>query len=500
MPRGERRSEDPRSAWVARVGSAGTKWQEARRLALTRGSPDKSTSPQPVPVSSTWSGATMPVFGRHAPGGRTHKHVRRAGNIDFCARLEYTDREVPRAALLPRGRHALVPGFSGGLPDRPTVFGSARAARVPLRRIHVARARDRALALPSLRETHMQDRVMVGLVCRVRLLALVLSCLLAASGTWGLAPRGTTGTDEVVIRVVSEAVGRGGLSPSLERDLLKGYGVSSVEPVFRGRNLFRSRLARYYRLHRYYKLRFEGGVRDGGIADRLEADPRIEYAAAPGCLRPGGFTGPATNDTYFGEQWDIENSGQQGGKPDADIDAVEAYALASGDSRVVVAVLDFGVDGRQREVRRRIVPFGDAFCCGRPEPYDPQPINGEGHGTRAAGIVLAASDNGFGIAGIDKWGMLMPSKVGEDGLFDDLSIADGLEAAADHGVEVVNMSLSGLGGPVLEDAVRYAFASGVVLVASAGNAGTPVVGYPAAYPEVIAVGATTRFDELDPFS
>ncbi|MDQ7007427.1 MAG: S8 family serine peptidase, partial [Acidobacteriota bacterium] len=208
-----------------------------------------------------------------------------------------------------------------------------------------------------------------------------------------------------------------------------------------------------------------------------------------------------SNDTHFGEQWDLQNTGQQGGKPGADIDAVEAYPLASGDSRVVVAVLDDGVDGRHRELHRRIVPFGDSFCCGTSEQiYNPEAVGADAHGTRAAGIAVAESDNAFGVAGVDNWGLLMPVKVGEGGGYGGLAIADGIRHAADRGTEVISMSLGGAGSSVLSDAVGYAFASGVVMVAGAGNVNAPVVAYPAAYPEVIAVGATNRFDQLDPNS
>ncbi|MDQ7089004.1 MAG: S8 family serine peptidase [Acidobacteriota bacterium] len=347
----------------------------------------------------------------------------------------------------------------------------------------------------------MSDREATPLASMLRVAAVVAGCVLAVAAAWGKVPGAEPAGHEVVIRVVVGAVGQRGLFEEVERDLLSHFGAYYVKPVFRGRNVLRSRLARQYRLHRYYRLRFPGDEDIDGLLRRLEADPRIEYAAIPGIARPGGVAGAATDDTHFGEQWDLENTGQQGGKPDADIDAIESYVVDSGNPQVVLAVLDDGVDGRHRELRRRIVPFGDTVCCGRKEPYDPQPSDGEGHGTRAAGIAVAESDNGFGIAGVDKWVMLMPIKAGEGGGFGDLSVAEGIEHAVDRGVEVISMSLTGpLDTPELSDAVGYAHASGVVMVAGAGNLNAPVVGYPAAYPEVIAVGATNRFDQLDPNS
>jgi subtilisin family serine protease len=89
---------------------------------------------------------------------------------------------------------------------------------------------------------------------------------------------------------------------------------------------------------------------------------------------------------------------------------------------------------------------------------------------------------------------------------------EGVEWAIDNGMDVVNMSFGfGLAGlvssPTLippsqaaDDAFDAAYAAGVLLVAASGNSSTPYVGYPAAYPTVIAVGATDDTDMLASFS
>jgi hypothetical protein len=72
-------------------------------------------------------------------------------------------------------------------------------------------------------------------------------------------------------------------------------------------------------------------------------------------------------------------------------------------------------------------------------------------------------------------------------------VIEGIEYAADRGVEVINMSLGGPDpSPALEDAVDYALGKGVVVCAASGNAGKGEVDYPAAYQACISVGATTR--------
>ncbi|ERH12895.1 MAG: subtilisin-like serine protease [halophilic archaeon J07HB67] len=82
-------------------------------------------------------------------------------------------------------------------------------------------------------------------------------------------------------------------------------------------------------------------------------------------------------------------------------------------------------------------------------------------------------------------------------------IAAGVEYVANQGWDVASMSLGGSSSSAaLRDAVQFAASQGVFLVASAGNSGpcTECVGYPAAYSEVVAVGATDSTDSLASFS
>ncbi len=81
-------------------------------------------------------------------------------------------------------------------------------------------------------------------------------------------------------------------------------------------------------------------------------------------------------------------------------------------------------------------------------------------------------------------------------------MADGIRWAADHGAQVINLSLGGSSpGQVLEDAVAYAYNHGVVVLAAAGNSGSSSVNYPAAYDDyVIAVGATQYDENIAPYS
>jgi serine protease len=96
----------------------------------------------------------------------------------------------------------------------------------------------------------------------------------------------------------------------------------------------------------------------------------------------------------------------------------------------------------------------------------------------------------------------MPLKVlNADGFGNSADIADAIRWAADHGANVINMSLGGGGrSEVMAHAVQYARKKGVTIVAAAGNAGRAVVEFPGAYEGVIAVSAVGPDGSLAPYS
>ncbi len=116
------------------------------------------------------------------------------------------------------------------------------------------------------------------------------------------------------------------------------------------------------------------------------------------------------------------------------------------------------------------------------------------HGTGAAGVIAARADNGIGGAGMAPGARVMPVRVCNDGGCPSAAVARGILWAADHGADVINMSLAGAGySDVSAAAVQYALDKGISVVASAGNDGlngNPVM-FPAANSGVIAVSATT---------
>lgn len=234
------------------------------------------------------------------------------------------------------------------------------------------------------------------------------------------------------------------------------------------------------------------------------------------------------NDPLAPSMWGLDNTGQTGGTPDADIDAPEAWDITTGDSSLVVAVIDSGSDLTHEDLAPNLwtnpgeIPgnsidddgngyvddvFGWDFSRNDNDPSDDEFACG-GHGSHTAGTIGAAGNNGIGITGISWNVKIMSLKAARTqfGIFCSLSDADILEAieyAADNGAMLSNNSYGGGGSnQAVEDAIR---ASRRLFVAAAGNDGSNndnSPSYPASYPldNIISVAATDHNDNMAGFS
>jgi len=179
------------------------------------------------------------------------------------------------------------------------------------------------------------------------------------------------------------------------------------------------------------------------------------------------------------------------------IDLPAAWDVSTGSNSVVTAVVDTGVDAGHPDLAGRVVA-GRNIVDG-----DDDTADALGHGTKMAGILGAVANNAVGGAGVAWAVRIMPIKVTTrpDGAATDTNIAAGITWAVDHGARVVNLSLGAPGGSaVLQTAVEYAAAHDVLVVASAGNAGSDVPEFPAGCRGVLAVGATDASGRRTPFS
>ena len=177
------------------------------------------------------------------------------------------------------------------------------------------------------------------------------------------------------------------------------------------------------------------------------------------------------------------------------IEADWAWNATVGSSDVLVAVVDSGIDYTHPDLAANYVGLGYDWANNDPDPMDD--IN---HGTKVTGIIAAQINNGIGIAGLAQV-KVMAEKVWTPEICYVIWLANGIVDATNQGAQIISMSWSvEYNYSLIYDAVKYAFDSGVLLVAAAGNQGNDTKRYPAAYDEVIAVAATDPNDNPAEFS
>ena len=157
------------------------------------------------------------------------------------------------------------------------------------------------------------------------------------------------------------------------------------------------------------------------------------------------------------------------------IRAPQGWELSSGSSSVTIAIIDSGVDLSHADLAGKITAGYDFVN------NDDTPQDDFGHGTHVAGIAAALGNNGTGVAGVSWGARVMPLKVlSSTGSGTYANVAAAIVWAADHGAQVINLSLGGVSpSATLEAAVVYAYNKGMLLVAASGNTGSSQVLYPA---------------------
>lgn len=211
-------------------------------------------------------------------------------------------------------------------------------------------------------------------------------------------------------------------------------------------------------------------------ADVIWAEPshRLEQQTQP-------------NDPVYPYQWGP-----------AAVGLTQAWNVTTGSSAVTIAIIDTGLgyvsDFSGRVVSPYSVPHHTDAQWAWTDVY--------GHGTACAGIAAAMGNDGIGMAGA-AWNVsLMPVHVSDSGAPTTSQVSEAFIYAADYGADIISVSLGSYqNSQTLASAVSYAVSHGVVIVAAAGNSGTGSgVQYPAAYPGVIAVGATNSNNSRASFS
>lgn len=220
-----------------------------------------------------------------------------------------------------------------------------------------------------------------------------------------------------------------------------------------------------------------------------------------------GSTAFTPNDDSLGSQWYLNK-----------ISAQSAWDVSKGDSTIIIAIVDSGVDWDHPDLQENIwnnedeIPNngtdddnngyvddvrGWDFTADDNDPVESSPV----HGTLLAGLAAAAADNSIGIAGVGYNCEIMPVKVTTG---KDVVIAEGYEGikyAVDNGAKIINVSWGNYEYTLTgEEIVQYALDHGALIVASAGNDGQEGIFYPAGYEGTLAVTAADESDGIANFS
>ena len=237
----------------------------------------------------------------------------------------------------------------------------------------------------------------------------------------------------------------------------------------------------------------------------------------------------ATNDSYYSKLWAIENIAQEvngvSGTNDADMDIKEAWDIQKGDSSVVIAILDTGVDYTHSDLvdnmwsgnSKHGYDFAgddDGNNDDDPMPDTPYDDNGHYHGTHVAGIIGAVGNNSNGVSGVAQNVQIMAIKIFRpNGYGYSSDMLEGLDYIAeqkDNGVNIVaiNASYGGIGGSdgdSIDKAIENLGQKGIIFCVAAGNDGKDIDSdpvYPASYKDsnIISVAATNQDDNITSFS
>jgi len=293
------------------------------------------------------------------------------------------------------------------------------------------------------------------------------------------------------------------------------------------------------------QLKLPAGLTTEQAIEKMKQDPSVKYAEPnfiyqleepirgksqqPPAEQPPAQQNPPQNDgpaqflpnDLDTSLWGMNNTGQNGGKADADIDAPEAWAIHTGrNDAPIIAVIDTGIDYNHPDLKANMwtnpgeIP-GDGIDNDGNGVIDDvhgynanadngDPMDGHGHGTHCAGTIAAVGDNGEGVVGVNHHAQVMAVKIfSDEGSTDSAAILRAIEYATKMGAKVTSNSWGGGGA---SEAQREAFAASPALhVMAAGNNGWNndwIPNYPSNYELTnnIAVAASDFQDKKAGFS
>ena len=350
-----------------------------------------------------------------------------------------------------------------------------------------------------------------------------LEKLMAATAPEAAALEGTQG-EHVPGQVLVKLKGQ---PPTKSQDtFLQRFGASVIHKFDIPKSIFKGFEGEL--LH----LKLPEGMSTEQAMAAMQKDPRVDYVCPNNTYKiddppttddepdVAAQADPLTPNDLKPELWGLNNTGQNGGTADADIDAPEAWARQTGNNQTLIAIIDTGADYKHPDLVNNIwtnpgeIP-GDGIDNDGNGVIDDvhgynafaqtgDPMDGHSHGTHVAGTIAAEGNNAQGVVGVNWKAKILPVKIFADsGSTDAASIVRGILYATKMGARVTSNSW---GGGAANQAIKDAFANSPALhIMAAGNSGTnndTQPHYPSSYDlnNNIAVAATDRNDKLASFS
>jgi len=283
---------------------------------------------------------------------------------------------------------------------------------------------------------------------------------------------------------------------------LRDIGINNLERAFPEweaadsiRVLESERIVHRPSFHRVYIMHLPNGISSDEAVELLEKEPSVVYAHPH-------LNAQLETDTYYTDQWHLNNTGQAGGTAGADIRAEQAWNIFTGSSDIKIGIFDSGVDLNHVDLAGKATGDPHVFSSTNPASWN--------HGTHVAGIAAGKANNQNGlIRGVD-WNAQIVSKAIIDGSgswsggwMGDNNFASKLTDAVDlDGVDVLNHSWGDTRiSQTVGLALAYAYDMNRLNVTSAGNLGSGGLSFPASMGHgIIAVGAIRNDDSRSPAS
>ena len=305
-------------------------------------------------------------------------------------------------------------------------------------------------------------------------------------------------------------------------DITDKYQLKSAKKVLKADSKKNKKADKAIKLHgldRLYVVEISSEKDLMNILEKLNNDPRVEYAEPDYVVSMDAFP----NDPDLSLLYGFHNTGQTGGIINADINAPEAWDIQKGSEKVIIAVIDTGVDYNHPDLAKNMwINLGEIPGDGLDNDgngyvddvygydfynNDGDPMDDHNHGSHCAGTIGGVGNNGKGVVGVNWNVSIMSVKfLSKYGSGSTTGAIASIGYAMDNGADIMSNSWGSTYYSLsLKNAIIAADDAGILFVAAAGNSGSNNdvnPHYPSSYDvsNVVAVAATDHNDNKAYFS